>query len=96
LIKAVAEDGTVIKDFKPQIIYPSDKKTSASAPHWINGLQGDVHFEKQSDGRWRSESLLPDEKFLLIVEADGYKPWCDRFTLPEKDVKEVEVRLQKR
>lgn len=96
LVKAVSEDGKAIGEFKPQITYRNDKKPDTSAPHWINGLQGDVHFEKQADGRWRSECLLPDEPFLLTVEAEGYKPWCDRYTLSEGAIKEVEVRLEKR
>jgi hypothetical protein len=96
LVKAVTEQGAAIADFKPQITYPNTKKPDTTAPHWINGLQGDVHFEKQTDGRWRTECLLPDESFLLTVEAEGYKPWCDRITLPEGEIKELEVRLQKK
>ena len=70
------------------------RNRTSSRSHWFHGIQGDVYFEKQEDGRWRSESLLPDEPFLLIVEADGYKPGCDRFTLAEKEIKNLEVRLQ--
>jgi hypothetical protein len=88
LIKVLSDDGTELRDSRPQLIYQKPFEQSPS--------QGDVHFEKQEDGRWRSHSLLPDEPFLLIVEADGYKLWGDRLTLPEGAVKELEVRLKRK
>jgi hypothetical protein len=96
LVRAVGEDGSPIKEFKPNVFYGRDRRTDRDEFRWISGLTGDVNFEKQQDGRWRSESLLPDESFILTIEADGYHPWSERFSLPEGAVKELEVKLNKR
>jgi beta-lactamase regulating signal transducer with metallopeptidase domain len=96
LVKALAEDGAAIQDVRPQIIYPNLKKPHETTPCWIDErLQGDVQFEKQEDGRWRTESLLPDESFLLIVEAKGFQPSSQRLSLAEGEVKELVARLKK-
>jgi RNA polymerase sigma factor (sigma-70 family) len=95
LIRAVSEDGTTIPDFKCQLVYGNDRKPYEQAPHWISGAAGDVNFEKQQDGRWRSESLLPDENVTLTIEATGFQPWSQSYTLPEGATQEVEAKLQK-
>jgi beta-lactamase regulating signal transducer with metallopeptidase domain len=95
LVKVAAENGAMIPDAKLQIVFPNLKKPYDEVPRWIDGGQGDLRFEKQADGRWRSEQLLPDEPFLLVVEAKGYKPWCDRLSLPEGASKDLVVRLEK-
>jgi hypothetical protein len=56
---------------------------------------GDVDFEKQADGRWRSEGLLPDENLRLTVEAEGYQSYSQPVNLPEGSTREVEARLQR-
>lgn len=96
VVRAVAEDPSPIQGFKCQAIYANDKRPDRDPGGWVSGGQGDVRFEKQTDGRWRSIMLLPDESFLLVVEAEGYRPWAERFSLAEGAVKEVEARLQER
>jgi len=54
-----------------------------------------VDFEKQADGRWRSEGLLPDENLRLTVEAEGYQSYSQPVNLPEGSTREVEARLQR-
>lgn len=56
---------------------------------------GDVSFERQSDGRWRTKQLLPDEEFTLIVSAPGYQTNSQTLKLAEGAVKELTVPLQK-
>ena len=58
-------------------------------------MTGDVDFEKQADGRWRSEQMLPDENVQLTVEADGFKSDTRMVHLPEGVTRDVEVRLEK-
>ena len=58
---------------------------------WI----GDVHFEKQQDGRWRSHCLLPDEDLLLTVEAEGFLTWSHSINLAEGVTREIEAPLRK-
>ncbi|HTL55275.1 MAG TPA: sigma factor-like helix-turn-helix DNA-binding protein, partial [Candidatus Limnocylindrales bacterium] len=94
LVRAVAEDGTLIPDFKCQMTYAKDRKPHQEAPHWINGVVGEVNFEKQADGRWRSESLLPDENLQLIVEAAGFQSWSQSLNLSEGVTREVDARLR--
>jgi len=95
LIRAVAEDGSAISAFKCQATYANDRKPYTQAPHWINGDSGDVRFEKQQDGRWRSTSLLPDEDLLLTVEAEGFRTWSQSLNLAEGATREMEAELQK-
>ncbi len=88
----MAEDGTTIEGSRATIKYqpgrePQDEATRDGKP------AGDVHFERQDDGRWRSAQLLPDEEFTVHVEADGYEPKAEKLTLPEGAVKELEVKL---
>lgn len=65
------------------------------APVTDNGVQGDVSFDKQDDGRWRSSQLLPDEEFTLTLDAEGYRPKSEKLTLAEGAVKEIEWKLVK-
>ncbi len=57
---------------------------------------GDVTFARQQDGYLRSDALLPDEEFVLTIEADGYARKSEKLTLPEGAIKELEVRLKKK
>lgn len=94
VVRAASEDGTLIPNFKCQLLYPKDRRPSPEDPHWINGVAGQVNFEKQADGRWRSESLLPDENVLLSVEAPGFQSWSQSLNLSEGVTREVEARMQ--
>ena len=93
LVKAVTEDGTPIKGFRAKIKYQPGRE-----PHgeWIRDGKpaGDVVFERQGDGRWRTEQLLPDEEFTVTVEAEGYQPQSEKLKLAEGAVKELEARLK--
>ncbi|MGA2558028.1 MAG: hypothetical protein ABSG04_17300, partial [Verrucomicrobiota bacterium] len=60
-----------------------------------NGDSGDVNFEKQQDGRWRSQSLLPDEDLSLTVEAQGFQAWTQTINLSEGASTEIEAKLHK-
>ena len=95
LIRAVAEDGSAIPAFKCRIDYANDRKPFTQPPHWINGDAGDVSFEKQQDGRWRSTCLLPNEDLSLTVEAEGFQAWSQTINLPEGASQEIEAKLQK-
>ena len=95
LVRAVAEDGTATPGFKCKLVYSNDQKPHEQPPNWISGVGGDVDFEKQQDGRWRSQSLLPDENVILTVEAAGFQPWSQSMSLSEGATQEVEAKLQK-
>jgi hypothetical protein len=95
LVRAVAEDGSIIPGFKCQLVYPNDRKSYEQPPNWISGVPGDVDFTKQQDGRWRSQSLLPSENVTLTVKAAGYQAWSQVLSLPEGVTQEVEAKPQK-
>jgi hypothetical protein len=95
LVRAVAEDGSTIAGFKCRVVYSEDRKPYEESPNWISGVSDDVNFEKQQDGRWRSQSLLPGESVNLTVEVAGYQSWSQVFSLPEDVTQEVEAKLQK-
>ena len=54
----------------------------------------DLYFDKQKDGRFRSESLLPDEKFTVTVTADGYRPQSRSLSLAEGTTSELDLLLE--
>jgi hypothetical protein len=58
------------------------------------GVQSDVGFEKQEDGRFRSEQLQPDLEFNLIAEADGFKPASRKLSITEGKTEEITLVLE--
>jgi beta-lactamase regulating signal transducer with metallopeptidase domain len=95
-VRAVDSDGKPVAEFKPAIFYRSGVKPRQEGSRWISGVDGEVNFEKQEDGRWRSEQLLPDEEFILTVFADGYQPASEALTLTEGSLKDVSIVLHKK
>jgi hypothetical protein len=95
LVRAVAEDGTAVPDFKCSLAYAPDRKPYVQTPNWISGVSGDVDFEKQQDGRWRSQSLLPDENLELTVRAAGFQTYSNSVNLSEGSTREVVATLSK-
>jgi beta-lactamase regulating signal transducer with metallopeptidase domain len=95
LVRAVAEDGTAVPDFKCSLAYAQNRKPYVRTPNWISGVSGDVDFEKQQDGRWRSQSLLPDENLVLTVQATGFQTYSNSINLPEGTPREVVATLPK-
>ena len=94
VVKAVADDGTPIKDFKPKAVYPAGVVTRDPLAQWVTGIEGDVYFVPQQDGRWHSEGLLPDQEFTLTLEAPGHKPNSQKLSLAEGVTKELVVKLR--
>jgi beta-lactamase regulating signal transducer with metallopeptidase domain/protocatechuate 3,4-dioxygenase beta subunit len=97
IIVANAKDkaGHQLKDFKVQVVYKPGRSNKEKNSSFINGVQGDVHFEKQEDGRWKSSQLLPDEDVTLTVTCEGYEPKSMELKLPEAETKELEFVLDK-
>jgi hypothetical protein len=91
LVKPVAEDGTPVTGSTVKADYSEGYGPNLNK--YV--VRGDVRFDKQDDGRWRSISLLPDEQFMVFVNADGFKPKSEKVMLPEGAVKEIEVKLQR-
>ena len=62
----------------------------------LNFRSFDLDFEKQKDGRYRSSSLLPDEKFTVTVTADGCLPQSRSVSLAEGTTSELDLVLERR
>jgi len=89
LVKAVDEKGKLLKDFKPKAVYEKGKSPKDPNSRFINGVRGDVGFEKQTDGRWRSSQLLPDVKLTVTSVLDGYTTKAQTVSLKEGSTREL-------
>ncbi|MGO9109351.1 MAG: hypothetical protein ACLP9L_08970 [Thermoguttaceae bacterium] len=93
LVKVVAEDGTPVKMAKMETAYGKGRSPMEGRGGFVEG--GDVNYERQSDGRLRTEQLLPDEEFTVTVSAEGYKSRTETLKLAEGAIRELEFKLQK-
>jgi len=94
VVKAACKDGTK----------PADLAVTADYAEGVNregkyilpgGHNSDVTFEKQEDGRFRSEQLLPDEEVTVTAHAAGCICKPVKIKLPEGATKEIEIALVK-
>jgi beta-lactamase regulating signal transducer with metallopeptidase domain/protocatechuate 3,4-dioxygenase beta subunit len=95
LVKVVTKDGA--KPTKPAVTakYAPDKAQYQGLRLVTNGMESDVNFEQQEDGRFRSEQLFPDEQVTLTAHAEGYEPKSEKLALAEGAKKEIEIVLDK-
>lgn len=93
VVRAVDPAGEPVPNVRPQIVYPQGTVPKMKG-EWISGLKGDVAFEKQEDGAWRTSHLLPDQEFTLSVHAPGTEPFEQQLKLPEGEVREITVSLK--
>ncbi len=59
-----------------------------------DGLQSDVHFNKQEDGRYRTTQLTPDREVKITAHAKNFKPESKAFKLAEGKTEEVTFVLE--
>jgi beta-lactamase regulating signal transducer with metallopeptidase domain/protocatechuate 3,4-dioxygenase beta subunit len=95
IVDARDKDGKQIKDFKVKVTYSPGVAKKRPSEQFINGVQGDVYMEKQEDGRWRTEQLLPDEEVEVTVSAKGYKSHTEKLKLAEGTTKDLAPVLEK-
>lgn len=95
IVSAIDSGGKPIADFKPALFYRNGVKPREEGSRWLSGVDGEVNFEHQEDGRWRSEQLLPDEEFILTVLAEGFQTAARSMSLAEGEVKELDFPLAK-
>jgi beta-lactamase regulating signal transducer with metallopeptidase domain len=95
IVDARGKDGKQIKDFKVKITYSSVAGKREPGVRFRNDVQGDVYQEKQEDGRWRTEQMLPDEEVEVTVSAPGYKSHTEKLTLSEGTSKDLAPVLEK-
>jgi Carboxypeptidase regulatory-like domain len=90
------KDGRQIKDFKVKAEYGPGGEKRAPGSTFRGGVEGDVFFEKQEDGRWRSSQLFPDEEVTLTASADGYESKSMPLKLTEGETKDIDFVLEKK
>src|SRR5262249_25677321 len=95
LINAKDKMGHQLKNFTPEADYPPGRSNKIPGSSFLNGVKGDVWFEKQEDGRWRSRQLLPEEERTVMAQADGFESKSTKWNLSEGEVKELELVLDK-
>ncbi len=92
LVKVVDEQGKIIRDAGPTLTYlrPTDELEEMTV--YIEG--GNVSFEKQGDGRYRSSSLLPDELVSVRIAKEGFETTPQEVTLKEGETREIQFLLK--
>jgi beta-lactamase regulating signal transducer with metallopeptidase domain len=96
IVKVVARDGGKLKNVAVTGDYPPGKGKNDGKFIVKGGLNTDVIFEEQEDGRFRSEQLFPDEAVTLTAHADGYNTASKDIKLPEGATKEITITLEKK
>ncbi len=92
-LKPVDEDGNVITEgVKVSGVYTRVKQKTMMP---VDGLETNMFFENQGDGRHRSSQMLPDRETKFTVEADGYEPATKTLKLPEGKTEELALVLKK-
>jgi beta-lactamase regulating signal transducer with metallopeptidase domain/protocatechuate 3,4-dioxygenase beta subunit len=95
VVDAVDATGSRIKNFQAKVEYAPGKSPRDRRGSFINGVKGDVFFEKQEDGRWRSSQLFPNEDITVTVSADGFQPYQEKMKLAEGTTNELTAKLDK-
>ncbi len=94
MLKALDENGVQLRDFKPNSKYTT--RPNAERDGWfISGALGDIGFESQSDGRWRSSQMLPNEEVAITLEKEGYTCEPQVVTMNEGEEHELVFVLKK-
>ncbi len=90
LVKVLTEGGTKPEGIRVSASYPDSK-----IPEEEKGFGSGPSFARQTDGRFRSQRILPDEKITITVQANDFPPRSETLRLPEGVVKELEFLLKK-
>ncbi len=81
IVKVETKDKKPVPGLKVSAHYTQPEKEAVMGKLILaGGVESDVNFEKQEDGRFRSEQLQPDLEFNVTAEADGFKPASRKLT----------------
>jgi beta-lactamase regulating signal transducer with metallopeptidase domain/uncharacterized GH25 family protein len=95
IVKGETKDGKPVPGLKVSAIYSQQDTEQMEGKRILaGGVQSDVGFEKQEDGRFRSSQLQPDLEFNLIAEADDCKPANRKLTITEGKTEEMTLVLE--
>jgi beta-lactamase regulating signal transducer with metallopeptidase domain len=95
IVKGATQDSKPVPGLKVSAKYTQEEKEPTGGKRILpGGVESDVGFEKQEDGRFRSEQLQPDLEFTVTAQADGFKPASRKLTLSEGKTDEVTLVLE--
>ncbi|HET6880324.1 MAG TPA: M56 family metallopeptidase [Pirellulales bacterium] len=91
LIGAVDENGKAVRGFHVAGAYPWGMQV-----YTLEGeLRSDLAFKHQSDGRYRTVEMLPDEDVKFTAVAPGYESASETVRLGEGETKELMLTLKR-
>ena len=95
IVKAETKDNKPVPGLKVSANYTAQEKGPGEGKRILaGGVQSDAGFEKQEDGRFRSEQLQPDLEFTVVAEADGFKPASRKLAITEGKTEEITLVLE--
>jgi uncharacterized GH25 family protein/beta-lactamase regulating signal transducer with metallopeptidase domain len=94
VVRAVDPEGKPIATARPRVDYPNGLLGVEGARRWENGIDGQAMLSLQSDGRWRSRGLMPDQTFTLTMQAPGYRSKNQVLELAAGKSEEVTLQLE--
>jgi hypothetical protein len=95
IVKGETKDTKPVPGLKVSANYSQQETEQMGGKRILaGGVQSDVGFEKQEDGRFRSEQLQPGLEFNVIAEADGFKPASRKLSITEGKTEEITLVLE--
>jgi len=94
IVKAETKDTKPVPGLKVSAHYTQQEAEPVGGKRILaGGVESDVGFEKQDDGRFRSSQLQPDLEFNVTAQADGFKSASRKLALTEGKTEEITLVL---
>jgi hypothetical protein len=95
LVSLKGPDGIKLEKTAVSATYTNGQSQYGPGTMFVNGTRGDVNFEHQEDGRFRSEQMFPDQEVKIVGQATGYVSKPQLIKLAEGTTKEIQLQLEK-
>ena len=96
IVQANAKDGRPVKDLILAGEYTEEIASARAGIGLKNGVQTEILFERQGDGRFRATDLTPDRELKITAYAEGFQPASRKVKLPEGKTEELIFVLEPR
>ncbi len=94
IVKATAKDDRVLEDVELAGEYTSERAMAGAGFALKNGADTEIDFDRQADGRFRSDELVPGREVKITAYADGFKPASRTLKLAEGRIEEFTLVLE--
>jgi hypothetical protein len=95
-VKVTTKGGGKPKGAAVTALYPEEKGLNQGKFIVKGGLETEVTFEEQEDGRFRSSQLQPDLEVTVTARAEGYQDGTAKVKIAEGMSKDIEIVLEKK